>query len=102
MRIRTTCLVMWCNACFPRPNPDNFPILLEVGRVLIRGPSHFRFENMWLKEESFKDLIRDCWLSLIVRGFSSFILAQKLKALKAFLKVWNKEVFGKVETVIVL
>ena len=27
-------------------------------------------------------------------GFSSFILAQKLKALKVDLKKWNREVFG--------
>ena len=28
----------------------------------------------------------------------SFVLASKLKALKGILKVWNKEVFGRVET----
>ena len=28
-------------------------------RSLSKGPSHFRFENMWIKEEGFKDLIKD-------------------------------------------
>ena len=30
-------------------------------------------------------------------GSSNFVLAEKLKALKAFLKTWNREVFGRVE-----
>ena len=42
----------------PRPTFDHFPILLEGGRSLSKGPSPFRFENMWIKEEGFKDLIR--------------------------------------------
>ena len=31
-------------------------------------------------------------------GSFSFVLASKLKALKGILNVWNKEVFGRVET----
>ena len=31
-------------------------------------------------------------------GSFSFVLASKLKVLKGILKVWNKEVFGRVET----
>ena len=30
-------------------------------------------------------------------GSFSFVLTEKLKALKAFLKTWNREVFGRVE-----
>ena len=42
----------------PRPTSDHFPILLEGGRSLSKGPFLFRFENIWIKEEGFKDLIR--------------------------------------------
>ena len=42
----------------PRPTSDHFPILLERGKSLTRGPFPLRFENMWLKEKGFKDLIR--------------------------------------------
>ena len=39
-----------------RPVSDHFPILLK-GEGVRRGPTPFRFENMWLKEEGFKDLL---------------------------------------------
>ena len=82
----------------PRPISNHFPISLEGGQGLFRGPSPFRFENMWLKEKGFRDLIKGWCQGLSFRGSSSFILSQKLKALKACLKVWNRKVFGRVET----
>ena len=52
---------------------------------------------MWLKEEGFKTVLRSWWEGLNFRGSASFILFEKLKALKPILRCWNKEVFGKVE-----
>ena len=51
---------------------------------------------MWLKEEGFKDLLRSWWMGFQSRGTFSFTLSEKLKALKASLKIWNREVFGNV------
>lgn len=47
----------------------------------------FRFDNMWLKEEGFKDLLRGWWQSLSFYEASSFVLMEKLKVVKAKLKV---------------
>ena len=51
---------------------------------------------MWLKEEGFKEMLKDWWQGFNFSGSYSFILIEKLKALKNNLKIWNKEVFEKV------
>ena len=80
----------------PRPIFDHSPMLLEGGTWL-NCPSPFRFENMWLKVEGFKELIRDWWQSFEFRGTHSYVLMEKIKALKVKLKAWNKGVFGNVD-----
>ena len=50
------------------------------------------------KEEGFKTLIKEWWQGLSFRDSYSFILAQNLKALKINIKVWNEEIFRRVET----
>ena len=79
-----------------RPMFDHFSILLDGGG-LRRSPSPFRFENMWLKVEGFKDLLKSWWEGDNFSGSLGFILAAKLKALKSKLKEWNRDVFGRVE-----
>ena len=75
----------------PNPISDRGPILLYSGGIR-RGKIPFRFENMWLKVEGFKDLARNWWEGYNVQGSCSYILDAKLKALKQDLKSWNKEV----------
>ena len=83
----------------PRPTSDHFSVLLERGGggIVGRGPSPFKFENMWLKEEGFKDLVGEWWQGLVFRWSKSYYLSEKLKALKGNMRGWNKDVFGRVE-----
>jgi hypothetical protein len=53
---------------------------------------------MWLQEDGFMERVRLWWESYSFQGSPSFVLAQKLKALKVDLKSWNKQVFGNVES----
>lgn len=69
----------------PGPMLDHSLVLLNGGRVR-RGFTLFRFENMWLKEEDFLDLVKQWWTRFNFRGSSSFILVEKLKSLKCNLK----------------
>ena len=75
---------------------DHFLVLLEGGAIR-RGPSPFRFENMWLKVEGFKDLIHSWWQGIEGRGSASYRLATKMKEIKQKLKEWNREVFRRLE-----
>ncbi|RVW39400.1 hypothetical protein CK203_099500 [Vitis vinifera] len=68
-----------------------------VGGGIRRGPTPFRFENMWLTVEGFKDLVHSWWQGIDVKGSASYNLATKMKEIKQKLKVWNREVFGKLE-----
>jgi uncharacterized protein YydD (DUF2326 family) len=51
---------------------------------------------MWLKSDGFVDQVKTWWMSYEFYGLPSYVLANKLKALKADLKKWNEEVFGDV------
>ncbi|RVW52584.1 Protein MICRORCHIDIA 7 [Vitis vinifera] len=75
-------------------NIRSLPDSVRGGRVR-RGPSPFKFENMWLKAEGFQELIKGWWQGIEVSGRPSYRLATKLKGLKQNLKTWNKEVFGR-------
>ena len=83
--------------CLPRPTSDHSPILVDSDEIRT-GPSPFRFELMWLKYEGFKETLKGWWQSLVFHSSFSFILAAKLKGLKGILKVWSREVFGRVES----
>ncbi|RVW91325.1 hypothetical protein CK203_035383 [Vitis vinifera] len=60
---------------------DHCPIVLGGGGIK-KGKISFRFENMWLKTDGFKDLIRNWCTGHVVYGSSRHCLAVKLKALK--------------------
>ncbi|RVW85331.1 hypothetical protein CK203_045523 [Vitis vinifera] len=52
------------------------------GGGIRRGPTPFRFENMWLKVEGFQDVVRAWWQGIDVRGSASYRLATKMKEIK--------------------
>ena len=79
----------------PKPILDHNLVLLETSGMA-RGKSSFKFENMWLKVSEFVDKVQEWWSGYSYSGTPSFVLAQKLKALKGDLKAWNKLVFGDV------
>ncbi|KAK2985871.1 hypothetical protein RJ640_009941 [Escallonia rubra] len=77
----------------PRVISDHSPIILDVNS-LRKARTYFKFENMWLENEGFIDLVKNCWSSCNFEGWPSFILAKKLKILKKQLREWSKVEFG--------
>ncbi|RVW93100.1 putative ribonuclease H protein [Vitis vinifera] len=51
----------------------------RLDRFLVSSSWLDQFENMWLKVEGFKDLMRSWWQGMLVRGRASYKLATKLK-----------------------
>ena len=78
----------------PRTLSDHSPILCCGPNR--GGKSPFRFENIWLRSEGFVERVKHWWESYLFEGSPGYILSQKLKALKADLRQWNKDVFGDV------
>jgi hypothetical protein len=55
---------------------------------------YFKFKNIWLKFAGFVEQVHSWWMSYGFHGLPGYVLASKLKGLKADLKIWNEEVFG--------
>ena len=60
------------------------------------GESALFVLRMWLKADGFVDRVRGWWDSYIYSGSACFVMASKLKALMADLKLWNSLEFGDV------
>ena len=56
------------------------------------------FWKLKLKAEGFQDLMKGWWQEVSIKGTTSYILSRKLKEVKARLRVWNNECFGRLET----
>ncbi|CAL1355646.1 unnamed protein product [Linum trigynum] len=78
-----------------RVDSDHNPLWIKWGDdKRIRRP--WRFENMWLKDESFFASL-DSWLFDLVAGSGCiFLLYRMLQQIKKRIKVWNKEIFRNV------
>ena len=80
----------------PRIASDHSPILLSHNKSSALKNIPLKFEAVWLSHASFSKVVEDSW-AIPCSGTPQFILAQKLKNLKFHLKVWNKEVFGRLK-----
>ncbi|KAL5783915.1 hypothetical protein ACOSQ2_006307 [Xanthoceras sorbifolium] len=74
----------------PRINSDHCPIVLNLYSAHIPNNSlkPFRFEAMWSPHAEYSGLVSNCW----TRNVGS--LSEKLNALAANLKDWNRDSFG--------
>ncbi|XP_026452343.1 uncharacterized protein LOC113352782 [Papaver somniferum] len=79
----------------PRPVSDHTPLLLSTTMVNT-GARPFKFEIIWLESAKLKDKMQVWWSNLTFNGNLGYVFRKKLMAIKEYLKVWNKECFGKV------
>ncbi|GKV11739.1 hypothetical protein SLEP1_g22962 [Rubroshorea leprosula] len=75
---------------------DHCPVLLK-NEVKNWGPKPFRLFNAWLQHPEFKPKVAELWKTTHIQGWGGYILKQKLKETKSFLKCWSKEKFGELD-----
>ncbi|GKU98539.1 hypothetical protein SLEP1_g11530 [Rubroshorea leprosula] len=75
---------------------DHCPVLLK-NEVKNWGPKPFRFFNTWLQHTDFKAEVAKLWKSIEVQGWGGYILKEKLKETKLFLKNWSKKNCGELD-----
>ncbi|MQM06569.1 hypothetical protein Taro_039396 [Colocasia esculenta] len=87
----------YCVKHLPRLPSDHAPLLMKVVHQSTI-PARFIFQKMWVSHENFIQQVTDSWRSVNATSPNPFVTLQaKLKAVKAMLKDWNKNIFGNVE-----
>ena len=77
-----------CN--LERNYSDHYPIIMKSKRI-DWGPKPFKVFDAWLNNKEYQKVVRDCWAANQLFGWGGFVLKNKLKILKARLKLWSKE-----------
>ncbi|KAJ9567283.1 hypothetical protein OSB04_003249 [Centaurea solstitialis] len=75
---------------------DHTPILLR-DKLDDYGPIPFKFYDIWLKEDSVANLVKEVWEKRTLSSRPDCIFRDKLKKLKDALKVWRKEGWGEID-----
>ncbi|KAL8488413.1 hypothetical protein ACS0TY_024620 [Phlomoides rotata] len=89
--------------CFQWPNlkqtglkrtfSDHAPLLLEATDNIYWGPIPFKIVNWWIDLKEFRLLVENSWKDVVINGWGSFVLQEKLKRVEAEIKSWKKK-FG--------
>jgi hypothetical protein len=80
----------------PRDVLDHCPLVLKYP-CSDWGPKPFWFNNFWLDNKNFPQVVESFWAANGVEGWMSFVLKEKLKGLKTVLKDWHKLEYGSLE-----
>lgn len=77
---------------------DHWPIKLSVTVYGITKNPSFKFQLMWLRDQSLHDLMLDWWQEgTPTHGTAMFIFTKRLQHVKFRLKRWNKQCFGNLQ-----
>lgn len=78
---------------FSGGDSDYSPIILEIDSMLEKKPNPFKLNLDWLEENSFQDMIKDCWKPFDPSSQESPPLQfqSNLKRVKSTAISWSKE-----------
>ena len=72
-----------------KPTSDHIPCMLQID-TLIPKTDVFKFENFWVEQPDFLDLVKNNWNSDVRATNSVTKVTAKLKLLRKVLKKWSK------------
>jgi len=87
-----------CKQYVQRRDVSNHCALVVKSTVKDWGPKPFRSIDAWIMDRGFNGMVKDKWSSYSTQGNALTVIKEKLKRLKGDLKVWNRDVFGNMET----
>jgi hypothetical protein len=85
----------------PRTISDHCPLVLKHDNI-DWGPRPFRFNNHWLKHLDFNRVVEEFWRIQTRPGWMGFVLKEKLKGLKLKIKEWSRNVYGAIDSKILI
>ncbi|XP_077226384.1 uncharacterized protein LOC143862957 [Tasmannia lanceolata] len=75
---------------------DHTPITIQLNQSPQIPKPPFKFFSMWLEDLSVFEVVERAW-NIEIDGSPLFIVVKKLKEVKGSLKIWNREVFGRID-----
>lgn len=66
-------------------------------KKIYQGPKPFKVLNSWRQVEGYEQFIKEKWKELTFEGWRAYVLKEKFKALKNYLKEWRKNHVGVLE-----
>jgi hypothetical protein len=72
-----------------KPTSDHIPCMVQINTMIPKADV-FRFENFWIDQPDFLDLVQSTWNSEIRATNSVTRVTAKLKLLRRVLKKWSK------------
>ncbi|XP_077252483.1 uncharacterized protein LOC143891864 [Tasmannia lanceolata] len=90
--------------CYPHSlanfkNPglsDHCPIIIQSLEANVHGSKPFKFHDMWLEDLSLYEVVEKAW-AIKCKGNPLFKVTKKLKEVKRCIKIWNSDVFERVD-----
>jgi len=73
---------------------DHSPVIVDMGITIRKKGLPFKFYNYWVKLDKFDETIEKAW-NIDIEGTYQFQLCHKLRNVKAELKKFTKNIFGK-------
>ncbi|XP_042489634.1 uncharacterized protein LOC122069615 [Macadamia integrifolia] len=79
-----------------RSSSNHAPILVVSDSIARPGNIPCRFNNFWMEHDLFENVIQDVW-NQEISGNPIFILSQKLKRVKLYIKPWGRKKFPNID-----